>query len=50
VQYLSRHFNLEGGAKNPPKGISVKLLVLASDAQFGACAESRAFIRKDEAL
>jgi len=26
-------FNFEGGAKNPPKGISMKFLVLACDAQ-----------------
>jgi hypothetical protein len=25
----------EGGAKNPPKGTSMKLLVLALNAQFG---------------
>jgi len=31
----------EGGAKNPLKGTSMKFLVLAYDAQSGACAGSK---------
>ena len=35
VQYSSRDFHFEGGPKNPLKGISMKFLVLATDAQLG---------------
>jgi hypothetical protein len=38
VQYSSGYFYCEGGAKNPLKSISVKLLVLASYAQLGVSA------------
>jgi len=36
VQYSSQNPSSEGGAKNPPKGTSMKFLVLASNAQLGA--------------
>jgi len=40
VQYSSRSTYLEGGAKNPLKGTSMKFLVLACDAQLWVDAES----------
>ena len=40
VQYSSQPTAPEGGAKNPPKGTSMKFLVLAFDAQSGADAGS----------
>lgn len=38
AHYSSQFIYDEGGAKNPLKGIPVKLLVLASYAQFGVSA------------
>ena len=40
VQYSSRSSVSEGGPKNPPKGTSMKFLVLALDAQSGVGAGS----------
>ncbi len=40
VQYSSQSVISEGGAKNPPKGISMKFLVLACGAQLRADAGS----------
>ena len=37
---LVSHFIPQGGPKNSPKGISMKFLVFASYAQFGADAGS----------
>ncbi len=37
---LVGHFSYQGGPKNSPKGISMKFVVLAFDAQSGACAGS----------
>lgn len=36
VQYSSQHTIFEGGPKNPSKGISMKFLLTAADAQLGA--------------
>jgi len=36
MQYPSQINLFEGGPKNPSKGISMKFLVLAADAQLGA--------------
>lgn len=41
VQYSSQNRSSEGGAKNPSKGISMKFLVLAADAQLGVSSESK---------
>ncbi len=41
VQYPSQDSHFEGGAKNPSKGISMKSLVLAADAQSGVGAGSK---------
>jgi hypothetical protein len=38
AHYSSQLIHYEGGAKNPLKSISVKLMVLASYAQFGVSA------------
>jgi len=40
AQYSSQPSAFEGGPKNLPKGISMKFLVLASDAQSGVDAGS----------
>jgi len=40
VQYPSWHIVFENGAKNPFKGISMKFLVLAAEAQSGVGAGS----------
>ncbi|MFZ3170702.1 MAG: hypothetical protein WA118_01750 [Carboxydocellales bacterium] len=40
MQYPSRNSLSEGGAKNPSKGIAMKFLVLAADAQSGVGAGS----------
>lgn len=37
---LVGYINSQGGPKNSPKGISMKFLVLAFDAQSGVCAGS----------
>ena len=39
AHYSSHYIYYEGGAKNPLKGTTVNLLVLASYAQFGVSAE-----------
>ncbi len=39
--FLVRAAFFEGGAKNPLKGISMKFLVLAYNAQFWVCAGSK---------
>ena len=39
AHYSSHYIYYEGGAKNPLKSTSVKLLVFASYAQFGVDAE-----------
>jgi hypothetical protein len=44
VQYSSGYFYCEGGAKNPSKSIPVKLLVLASYAQFGVSAGKSGYL------
>lgn len=40
VQYSSQYAIFEDGPKNPLKGISMKFLVLAADAQSGVDAGS----------
>ena len=41
VHYSSGIVYYEGGAKNPLKGISMKFLVCAQNAQFGVLAGSK---------
>lgn len=44
VQYSSKSFYWEDGAKNPLKSVSVKLLVPASYAQFGVGAGKSGYL------